>query len=143
MNPIIMAIIVVTVIGLIGAVILALSLPGIAGAAKGAEDAGTLHAPQMEGRYIEAEINFIWEPFAYVGDSEAVFKAVGSVGGMAGKIRGGLIGGFEEIQSLADIFGHFINSLNTCRIETIKQFHFSISCCFICVVAIFFYKTLQ
>ena len=49
---------------LIGAVILALSLPGIAGAAKGAEDAGTLHAPQMEGRYIEAEINFIREPFA-------------------------------------------------------------------------------
>lgn len=61
---------------LIGAVILALSLPGIAGAAKGAEDAGTLHAPQMEGRYIEAEINFIWEPFAYVGDSEEDMEEV-------------------------------------------------------------------
>ncbi len=37
---------------------------------KGPEKAESLSVQEMDGRYVEAEFNFIWEAFAYIGDSE-------------------------------------------------------------------------
>ncbi len=61
---------------LIGAIILGGVLPGVAASAQGAEKAAALHIGEMEGRYVEAEINFIWEPFAYTGDTEETADAM-------------------------------------------------------------------
>ena len=48
-----------------GLLMLFAAVPGLSAEA---EPAIGLDIADMEGRYIESEINFIWEPFAFMGD---------------------------------------------------------------------------
>ena len=43
---------------------------GVLSLLKGPDSVRDVAVHELEGRYVEAEINFIWEPFAYIGDTE-------------------------------------------------------------------------
>ncbi len=65
-NSIISAIILVMLAG----VLLVMSDFGIFTVLRGAQPIGNYSLDELQGKYVEMEVNFVWEPYCYVGDTE-------------------------------------------------------------------------